>query len=71
MDFDNYIENERLINDLQEQKVIYTCDECKAEIYKGNEFYSIEGYNLCEDCYDEMQRREKQEHKHVAGDYNG
>lgn len=68
MDFDNYIENERLINDLQEQKVIYSCDECKTEIYKGNEFYSIEGYNLCEDCYDEMQRREKQEHKHIAGD---
>lgn len=68
MNFDNYIENERLNTDLQEQKVMYHCDNCGTEIYKGNEFYSIEGYNLCEDCYDDMQRKEKEEHRYVAGE---
>lgn len=68
MDFDRYIENERLKTDLQEKNVLYSCDECSGEIYEGNEFFSIEGYNLCEDCYDEMQRREKEEHKHIAGE---
>ena len=68
MNFDNYIENERLNTDLQEQKVMYGCDNCGTEIYKGNEFYLIEGYNLCEDCYDEMQRKEKEEHRCVAGE---
>lgn len=68
MDFDNYIENQRLNTDLQERKAMYCCDECQTEIYIGNEFYSIEGYNLCENCYDEMQKREKEEHKCVAGE---
>lgn len=67
MDFDRYIENQRLSMDLQEKKVMFYCDECQCEIYKGNEFYSIEGYNLCEDCYDDMQKREKENHKCVAG----
>lgn len=68
MDFDNYIENHRLHTDLQEQKVMYYCDECQGEIYKGNEFYSIEGYNLCEDCFDNMQDTEKKEHRCIAGE---
>lgn len=68
MDFDNYIENERIKNDLQEKKVIHTCDNCEAEIYAGNEFWSLEGYTLCEDCFDEIQRNEKNEHRLIAGD---
>lgn len=68
MDFDDYIENQRLKTDLQEQKVIFYCDNCQAEIYKGNEFYCIEGYNLCEDCYDEIQRKEKEDCKCIAGE---
>ena len=68
MDFDSYIENERLKNDIQEREVLQYCDECQAEIYKGNEYYNLEGYNLCEDCFDKMQQREKEEHRLVAGE---
>lgn len=68
MDFDNYIENERIRTDLQERKVVHTCDNCGAEIYVGNEFWSLEGYNLCEDCFDEIQKNEKNEHRLIAGD---
>lgn len=68
MDFDNYIENLRIENDLQEQDVLLCCDECKGEIYRGNEYYNIEGYNLCEDCFDKMQEREKEDHMLIAGE---
>ena len=68
MDFDNYIEKERIKSDLQEKNVIHNCDNCGADIYEGNEFYSLEGYNLCEDCYDEIQRKEKEKHKCIAGE---
>ena len=68
MDFDNYLENERLKLDAQEQPVLNYCDECGAEIYKGSEYYNLEGYNLCEDCFDEMQKREKEDHKLIAGE---
>ena len=68
MDFDNYIENQRLKTDLQEKRVMYNCDECGGEIYEGNEFYNLEGYNLCEDCFDKTQLEEKEEHRLVAGE---
>ena len=68
MDFDNYIETQRINTDLQEQKVLHYCDECQAEIYKGNEYYNLEGYNLCESCFDKMQMQEKEEHRLVAGE---
>lgn len=67
MDFDNYIENLRVNTDLQEQKVIYNCDVCSSEIYKGNEFYCVDGYNLCEECFDKMQSKDKEDYKCVAG----
>lgn len=68
MDFDNYIENERIKTDLQEKDILYNCDECGADIYEGNEFYCLEGFNLCEECFDEIQRNEKNEHRHIAGE---
>ena len=68
MDFDNYIENQRLHTDLQEQKVLQYCDECQGEIYKGNEYYNLEGYNLCEECFDKMQSKEKEDHRLIAGE---
>lgn len=37
-----------------------------AEIYKGNDYYESEGENLCEDCFDELQKEEKENHKKVA-----
>jgi len=71
MDFDNYIEKERIKTDWQEKDIIHICDNCGADIYEGNEFYSLEGYNLCEECFDEIQRNEKAEHRCVAGEDNG
>ena len=68
MDFDNYIENQRLHTDLQEQEVLHYCDECQGEIYKGNEYYNLEGYNLCEDCFDKSQMQEKEDHRLIAGE---
>lgn len=68
MDFDNYMETQRLQNDMQEVLALNRCDECGAEIYKGSEYYSIEGYNLCEDCFDKMQEQEKNDHRLIAGE---
>lgn len=68
MDFDNCLENQRHKLDLQEIPVAYECDGCKSEIYNGNEYFVEEGYILCEDCYDEIQRKQKEEASHIAGE---
>ena len=71
MDFDRYIENERIKNDLQEIDVCFCCERCGAEIYKGNEYYFFERNHLCEDCFDEIQKDEKFEAKRIAGEDDG
>lgn len=68
MDYDRYLENERIKNDLQEVPVIYNCDRCGGEIYKGNPYYETDTELLCEDCFDKMQAREKQETERIAGE---
>lgn len=68
MDFDGYIEKERINIDLQEKKIEINCSNCGADIYEGNEYFNLEGYDLCEDCFDEIQRKEKNEHRYVAGE---
>lgn len=68
MDYDDYLENERIKNDLQEIPVYTRCDRCNAEIYYGNEYYNYEGDDLCEECFDDIQSDEKSEARRYAGD---
>lgn len=68
MNFDVYLEKQRFQEDLQEKKVFGNCDGCKSEIYFGNEYFVEEGYMFCEDCYDEMQTKIKQENRYIAGE---
>ncbi len=44
----DYLESERLKLDPQEEKVILKCDDCGAEIYKGQEYYDCEAGYLFE-----------------------
>lgn len=70
MDFDNEIEKQRIRNDLQEKKIFCTCDRCNQEIYFGNLYYLFQNlkFNLCENCFDELQAMEKKEFERIAGE---
>lgn len=70
MDFDTYIENQRINNDLQEQKIFDLCYYCAKEIYYGNDYYVDDNEILCEDCFDKRQYDEKKEKYRIAGDDN-
>lgn len=39
-----------------------------SEIYKGNDYYSVENENLCEDCFERYQDNERKECMKVAGE---
>ena len=71
MNFDRYIENERIKNDPQEQKIYFYCARCGSEIYKNEEYYFYQRERLCENCFDEIQNDEKFEAKRIAGDDDG
>lgn len=40
----------------QDSPVLYYCDECGAEIREGEEYYSIDGMKICENCMDSARR---------------
>lgn len=67
--FDEVIEKLRVSLDPQEQKLYCYCQKCEKEIYKGEEYCETDEYEfLCEDCFDELQKQEKQDCLKVAGD---
>ena len=66
MDFDKYIENERIKNDPMEQKPKYYCNNCTFEIYSGDKYYDFEGQILCEECFDEKLEQLKQSIEKIA-----
>ncbi len=68
MNFDKEIENMRVSLDPQEQPPMLFCDKCRTEIYNGEEFYDTMENWLCEDCFDEWQRKEKETCKRIAGE---
>ncbi len=68
MDFDNYIENERIKNDSQEQEANIYCDRCDCGIFEGENYYKYENLNLCEDCMDATLKSEKKECERIAGE---
>ena len=39
-----------------EPRVAFRCDECQAEIYEGDDYYEICGYNFCEDCIEKCRK---------------
>ena len=50
---------ERRIPDYGEQKdapVVLYCDECGEDIREGEEYYSIGGMTVCEDCMNAARR---------------
>lgn len=52
------IEN-RMADDSQwndEPKVCCKCDDCNEDIYAGDDYYSISGMNICENCIEHYKR---------------
>ena len=39
-----------------------TCDRCGMRIYIGDEFYDVDGSNLCEECFDDITRKWRRIH---------
>lgn len=72
MDFDAEIEKQRIKNDPQEAEIFCYCDRCNQEIYVGNSYYLFQNlkFNLCENCFDELQDMEKKESERIAGEDN-
>lgn len=69
VDYDIWLEQERIKNDPMEQPVIFCCDKCGGEIYKGTEYYETDlYYHICENCFDELQLEEKSEALRIAGE---
>lgn len=64
---DEELEKQRLLLDPQEQKVCLVCERCNKEIYYKEEYYMYEGYNLCEECIDEILSDTKFEARREAG----
>lgn len=67
VDFDDYIEKDRIRNDPQEKDYIL-CRRCGNEIYEGNEYFLFENTVLCEDCIDEILRDYKTESRKIVGE---
>ena len=42
------------------------CDQCGGEIYCGEEYYRINGENVCEDCFVDW-RNQQQDAQRGAG----
>lgn len=66
MNFDKEMENQRMVVDSQEQPVAFYCDECKQEIYNGEESYSFINGCICENCMDKELQQLKENAKFVA-----
>ena len=44
-----------------EPRVAFRCDECKAEIYEGDDYYEICGYCFCEECIEKCRKEAETE----------
>lgn len=70
LDFDKVLEEERIQSDPQEKNPVFQCDFCGRDMHKNERYYEFHGFDLCEDCLDEEQRKEKDEaEKYVGEDY--
>ena len=54
MDYDKYLENERIKTDKQEKKSMYECQYCGADIYKGEDYHELDNEIFCCNCFDEI-----------------
>lgn len=44
-----------MLKDIQQERVVFSCEHCDGEIYKGNYFYEYDGCLFCdEDCVQEF-----------------
>ena len=68
MDFDKETEKQRIMSDLQEKPIAFYCDECKVEIYEGNEAYSFINGTICEDCIDKELEQIKKNARFITGE---
>lgn len=41
-----------LPHDRQQEEAVLYCHFCDGEIYKGNRFFRVFTYPVCEDCYE-------------------
>ena len=68
IDWDRELERLREQLDAQEQEPEFYCDNCKKEIYAGEDYYKIDEGDICEDCFEKYQDYERQECLRTAGD---
>ncbi len=68
INWDKELERLRHQLDSQEQSAIMICDNCKKDIYQGEDYFEIEAGNICEDCFEKYQDWEKNECKRTAGE---
>lgn len=54
MNFDKYIEEERIKCDKQEKKGLFECQYCGANIYDGDIYHELDNEIFCCDCFDEI-----------------
>ncbi len=54
MNFDKYIEEERIRCDQQEKKVILKCQYCGAGIYEGDSYHELDNEIYCCNCFDDI-----------------
>ena len=47
----------RQLSDRQQQWPVCLCRECRGELYRGDEFWQIEGAAVCGDCLETFARR--------------
>lgn len=61
IDIPNY-DSWKLSSGLEGEKVYCECSHCDGEIYVGEEYYSIDGEALHEDCLDDYVKDHVAEH---------
>ncbi len=67
--FDDELERQRMLYDMQEAPPFLFCEKCNAEIYRDEEYYTTEeNYVLCEECFDKWQEEQKIDCQRIAGD---
>ena len=52
MDFDKYIEEERIKCDKQERKALFECQYCGADICEGDSYHELDNEIFCCNCFD-------------------
>ena len=68
IDWDKELERIRQSIDPQEEDAFMYCENCKKEIYEGEDYYSIDAGDICEDCFEKYQNWERQEYRRTAGE---